>query len=134
MVKVMPTHWNGRLAMKIQARPRSPRPTPAAAQNILAGPGMLKTIRGRVTQDPGPLPDDETQGLVVLVMCSHIIRRCGSVTGARSVSMSRLPGWAVVACDTASPGVVRLERAFRDERSHDGMSSGLETQVCDSRR
>jgi hypothetical protein len=43
----MPIHSNGHLAMKIQASPRSPRATPPTGPNILAGPGMLNTIRGR---------------------------------------------------------------------------------------
>ena len=38
MVKEMPTHWNGHLAMKIQASPRSPRATPAAARTFWLGP------------------------------------------------------------------------------------------------
>jgi len=80
MVKVMPTHWNGHLAMKIQASPRSPRlPRRQTEHSGWARHAEDYTRAGNA----GPLPDGETQGLVVLVICSHIIRRCGSVTGGR---------------------------------------------------
>ena len=51
MVKVIPTHREWPPGNENPGQPEEPKGYPGGSPNILAGPGMLKTMRGRVTQD-----------------------------------------------------------------------------------